>query len=71
MQSITDAMESFQEISQAMLAELVDWLEPCAEVLPERRFETTLYELAPGLLAAGTPQIAPAAAGAPHRGVGR
>jgi hypothetical protein len=69
MQSIADAMESFQEISGAVLAELVHWLAPCAEVLPDQRFAATLFELAPGLLAARTPQIAPAAAGAPRRGV--
>ncbi|MBN2208840.1 MAG: hypothetical protein JW759_06065 [Candidatus Coatesbacteria bacterium] len=52
MQSIADAMESFQEISGAMLAELVLSLSPCAEVLLKQRFAATLYELAPGLLAA-------------------
>ena len=67
MPSIGEVLESFKQITQPMLNELHEYLSPYAAVLPDRRYGQSLVQFVPGMLAARSPQVSPAAAHAPGR----
>jgi hypothetical protein len=64
---ITEALKIFKEISESMLNELLAFVEPYTQVLPDARFAESLRQLMVGLLAAGTPHLSKAAAQAPDQ----
>jgi hypothetical protein len=64
---ITEALKIFKEISESMLREVFDFVEPYAQVLPDARFAASLRQLMVGLLAARTPHLSKAAARAPDQ----
>lgn len=65
MDSIVEAVARFKSMSDALLNELQDFLDPFADVLPDARFRKSLRQFVPGMLAAGSPHVAKAAAHAP------
>jgi hypothetical protein len=66
MQRIDEALEAFEAVSEALLAELWEYTEPYAAALPDARFAAGLQLLVAGMLGARSPQLAKAAAHAPQ-----
>lgn len=66
MNNINEALEAFQSVTESLLEELWEYMNPYAEVLPDARFAEGLRLLAAGMLAARSPQPAKAAAHAPQ-----
>ena len=59
---ITEVLKKFKKTSASMLADLLSFVEPYAEVLPDARYAASLRQMVVGLLAAGTPHLSKAAA---------
>ena len=57
----------FKEISQGMLDDVDEYLEPYASVMPDARFGSSLRQLVPGLLAGQSPHLTKAAAHTPDQ----
>jgi hypothetical protein len=66
MKRIDEALEAFESASGVLLAELWEYIDPYAAVLPDARFAEGLQLLVAGMLAARSPQPAKAAAHAPQ-----
>lgn len=66
MLNIPEALEKFNHLTDALDQELDSFLAPYQAVLPDARLRTSLRFLLPGMLAAGSPHLAKAAAHAPH-----
>lgn len=66
MLNITEALEKFKHLTDALDQELDSFLAPYQAVLPDARLRSSLRLLLPGMLAAGSPHLAKAAAHAPH-----
>jgi hypothetical protein len=64
---ITEVFGLFKEISQGMMDDLDEYLEPYASVLPDARFGSSLRQLVPGLLAGQSPHLTKAAAHTPDQ----
>jgi hypothetical protein len=69
MSSIDQVLVSFKRATAPLLADLKIFLQPFAQVLPDQRYRYSLNQFVPGMLAARSPQVSPAAAHAPQRGV--
>jgi hypothetical protein len=52
-------MVSFKEMTESMLEDLQQLLQPFADVLPDRRYQHSLYQFVAGMLAARSPQVSP------------
>lgn len=59
-------LEAFRFVSEALLGQLNEYMEPYASALPDARFSEGLLLLAAGMLAARSPQASKAAAHAPQ-----
>jgi len=57
---------AFRFVSEALLGQLDEYMEPYASALPDARFSEGLFLLAAGMLAARSPQVSKAAAHAPQ-----
>jgi len=66
MLNIAEALEKFKHLTDALDQELDSFLAPYQAVLPDARLRSSLRLLLPGMLAAGSPHLAKAAAHAPH-----
>jgi len=64
---ISEVFGLFKEISQGMLDDLDEYLEPYASVMPDARFSSSLRQLVPGLLAGQSPHLTKAAAHTPDQ----
>jgi len=65
MQTITEGLEAFQDISERLLTDLKRYLEPYRAVVGDARFGDGLDELVAGMLGAGSLHMTKAAGGAP------
>lgn len=65
MQSITEVLEKFKQMTFALRAQLAQFISSFAEVLPDERYRWSLHQFVPATLAARSPQPARAAAHAP------
>lgn len=61
MNSINQVLDGFKSLSDSLLNDLQEFLEPFAEVLPDAQFRKTLRQFVPGMLAARSPHITKAA----------
>ncbi len=68
MKQAYEALEAFESVTEVMLGELREYIEPYAAVLLDARYAAGLQLLAAGMLAARSPQPAKAAAHAPQAG---
>lgn len=66
MLNIPEALEKFKHLTTALDQEIDSFLAPYQAVLPDARLRSSLRFLLPGMLAAGSPHLAKAAAHAPH-----
>ena len=65
MKTIPEGLAEFQEISERLLTDLQEYLEPYRAVLGDGRFRDGLNELVAGMLGARSPQMTKAAGSAP------
>jgi hypothetical protein len=65
MLSITEALEKFNQLTDALRQTIDAYLDPYTRVLPDARHRRALRQLVPGLLAARSPHLSKAAAHAP------
>src|SRR5260221_1604426 len=65
MKTIPEGLAEFQEISERLLTDLQEYLEPYRAVLGDARFGEGLNELVAGMLGAGSPHMTKAAGRAP------
>ena len=63
--TIAEGLVEFQEISERLLTDLQEYLEPYRAVLGDGRFREGLNELVAGMLGARSPQMTKAASSAP------
>lgn len=66
MLSITEALEKFKQLTDALLQAIDSFLAPYTAVLPDARLREALRLLVPGMLAARSPHLTKAAAHAPN-----
>jgi hypothetical protein len=68
MLSITEALEKFNQLTNALRQAIAVYLDPYTSVLPDVRHRRTLRQLVLGMLAAQSPHLSKAAAHAPADG---
>lgn len=66
MLNITEALEKFKRLTDALDQEIDSFLAPYVAALPDARLRQTFQLLLPGILAARSPHLSKAAACAPH-----